>query len=200
MDKVKINLNYPAGATPLDPDEVNGLIPDISTQGELNIIEQGNILTGKNWAQKSKEDILTETFARKLHKNMYSDVWSWAGNYRQTQKTIGIDKEQISTQLHELMQNTKTWIEHQSYSWEEILARFHHKLVFIHPFPNGNGRYSRLHTELLATKNNQEIPTWGERTLHGGLTQDGEARIQYIRALKEADHKNLKPLIKFLKT
>jgi Fic-DOC domain mobile mystery protein B len=184
---------YPLGATPLDPDELNGLIPDfIEIQSELNI------LNGKSWAQKYKKQILNESFVRLLHKKMYGDVWSWAGTYRLTAKTIGIEASQISTQLLNLMKDTDTWIEHQSYDWPELLARFHHKLVFIHPFPNGNGRYSRLHTELLAEKYNQKIPTWGSKISNESLVNNTHVRSEYISSLKSADQKNYVPLIHFL--
>ncbi len=189
---MKFAPEYLPGATPLDPNEIEGLIPDIDNQGELNTLEQQNILNGKNWGLKYRKEILDEIFVRKLHKKMYGDVWKWAGTYRLTDKSIGIDKNQISTQVVELMRNTQTWIEFQSYPWNEILTRFHHQLVFIHPFPNGNGRYARLHTELLAEKYNQIIPTWGVRT-----NQD---RTEYICALKEADNKKFNRLIKFIES
>lgn len=190
---------YSPGATPLDPDELNGLIPDfIELQSELNILEQANILNGKSWAQKYKKEILIEAFVRLLHKKMYGDVWSWAGTYRLTAKTIGIEAYQISTQILNLMKDTEIWIEQQSYNWPELLARFHHKLVFIHPFPNGNGRYSRLHTELLAEKYNQKIPTWGSKKSKENLFNNTHVRSEYISSLKSADQKNYVPLIQFL--
>ncbi|MES2802755.1 MAG: mobile mystery protein B [Bdellovibrionota bacterium] len=187
---MKFTPEYLPGATPLDPNEIDGLIPDINNQGELNTMEQQNILIGKNWCLKYKKEILDEIFVRKLHKKMYGDVWKWAGTYRITDKSIGIDKNQISTRVVELMRNTQTWIEFESYPWREILSRFHHQLVFIHPFPNGNGRYARLHTELLAEKYNQLIPTWGARTK--------KDRAEYISALKKADNKQFDRLIKFI--
>ncbi len=190
---------YLTGATPLDPDELNGLIPDfIELQRELNILEQENILNGKNWAMKYKKEILDESFIRLLHKKMYGDVWSWAGTYRLTAKTIGIEASQISTQVLNLMKDAQTWIEHQSYDWPEILTRFHHRLVFIHPFPNGNGRHSRLHTELLAEKYKQKIPTWGARKSKENLFNNTPVRSEYIASLKSADQKNYTPLIRFL--
>lgn len=190
---------YLNGATPLDPDELNGLIPDfIELQIELNMLEQENILSGKNWALKYKKEILNESFTRLLHKKMYGDVWSWAGTYRLTAKTIGIDSSQISTQVLNLMKDTETWIANQSYGWPELLARFHHKLVFIHPFSNGNGRYSRLHTELLADKYNQKIPTWGAKKSKENLFNNTTIRTEYIGSLKSADQKNYAPLIRFL--
>jgi Fic-DOC domain mobile mystery protein B len=191
--------DYSLGATPLDPDELNGLIPDfIELQSELNILEQENILNGKSWATKYKKEILDEFFVRQLHKKMYGDVWKWAGTYRLTAKTIGIDSAQISMQVLNLMKDTQAWIEHQSYDWPELLTRFHHRLVFIHPFPNGNGRYSRLHTELLAEKYNQKIPTWGSKKNTGTLFKNSPVRSEYIASLKSADQKNIQPLMHFL--
>lgn len=190
---------YPKGATPLDPDELAGLIPRfISLQSELNIVEQENILNGKNWALKYKKDLLDETFARNLHKKMYQDVWKWAGQYRKSQKTIGIEAHQIPTQIPALMKDTKTWIELGSYSWPEIMARFHHRLVLIHPFVNGNGRYARLHTELLAQRFQQKIPSWGAQSFKGVLEKESEIRKQYIECLQMADQKKFKGLIHFI--
>ena len=196
---MKFQPEYPKGSTPLDPDELNGLIPDdIITQSELNFLEQQNIIEGKSWALKYRKEILDESFVRLLHKRMYGDVWAWSGQYRTTQKSIGIDSSQISTQVFILMKDVQTWIEHQSYNWTEILAHFHHRLVFIHPFPNGNGRYSRLHTDLLAAKYNQQIPTWGAACVNGDINQEGGIRERYIQALKQADQKKFDELIHFL--
>ncbi len=196
---MKWKVEYPAGATPLDPDEMNGLIPIfISTQNELNILEQENILAGKNWLLKTKKELLAESFVRELHKKMYSDVWKWAGQYRRTQKTIGIEAAQISTQIKNLMLDTKTWMDQKSYPWAEIFARFHHRLVFIHPFANGNGRYARFHTEALALKYEQKVPSWGENKFSGNLNKDSQLRSEYITALQQADQRNFHSLIAFL--
>lgn len=191
--------DYPKGATLLDPDELAGLIPQfISLQRELNIVEQENILSGKNWALKYKKDLLDETFVRSLHKKMYQDVWRWAGEYRKSQKTIGIEFHQISTQIALLMKDTKAWIEHESYSWPELLARFHHKLVYIHPFVNGNGRFARLHTELLAQRFEQKVPSWGALSFKGELGTESEIRKRYIEGLQLADQKKFKNLVDFI--
>ncbi len=190
---------YLKGATPLDPDELAGLIPQfISIQSDLNIVEQENILNGKNWALKYKKSLLEETFVRTLHKKMYQDVWKWAGQYRKTQKTIGIEAHQVPIQLTLLMNDVKTWIDLESYDWPELLARFHHRLVFIHPFVNGNGRFARLHTELLAHRHHQKIPSWGAQSFKGELERESEMRKQYIECLKMADQKKLNGLIQFI--
>lgn len=195
-----IRLNYPSGATPLDPDELHGLIPDyITSQRDLNLAEQRNILDAKNWAGKTKDDILAEAFVRKLHKKMYGNIWRWAGQYRQSDKNIGdIHFSQVSSQIFMLLQNAQSWIDLQAYPWPETLARFHHRLVYIHPFPNGNGRYARLHTELLAQKYSQAIPTWGSQRSQGLLDADGETRNNYITALQEADGRRFSGLIAFM--
>jgi Fic-DOC domain mobile mystery protein B len=193
------NPQYPKGATPLDPDELNGLIPQfISIQSELNVVEQENILNGKNWALKYKKDLLDETFARTLHKKMYQNVWKWAGQYRKSQKTIGIEAHQIPIQIALLMKDAKTWIELKSYPWPELLARFHHRLVFIHPFVNGNGRHARLHTELLANRFDQRVPSWGAHSFKGELERECEIRKQYIECLQMADQKKFNGLISFI--
>lgn len=201
---MNLKLNYPKGATPLDPDEIAGLIPDfITTQSELNALEQKNILDGKNWLDsilnKNSKEILSESFTRNLHDKMFNEVWRWSGRYRVSAKSIGIvEASQISTEVHTIMENTKSWIEFEAYSWPEIMARFHHRLVHIHPFPNGNGRYSRLHTEALAMKNNQPIPTWGEKQYSGQLSNNSEIRNKYIEALQLADARSFNQLVHFL--
>ena len=46
-----MNFEYPAGATPLDPDEAAGLIPrHIDNHGQLNEWELANIVKGEQWA------------------------------------------------------------------------------------------------------------------------------------------------------
>src|ERR1700679_2992821 len=100
----KLNIEYPPGATPLDPNEIDGLIPSfITTQGELNLLERENILEATAWALNRKhEDILTVSFAYSLHKKMFNRVWKWAGQQRHSNKNIGVMKEQIATQLGQL--------------------------------------------------------------------------------------------------
>lgn len=195
-------FEYPEGSTPLNPDELSGLIPDfISLQSELNALEQQNILSAKSWLglHLHKKDILSEAFVRELHRQMFSDVWRWAGKYRTSEKNIGsVLPEQISTQIHLLMKNTKTWIQYSSYSWPELLARFHHRLVFIHPFANGNGRFARLHTEALAIQNNQTLPSWGALSFSGVLDSNSELRLKYIESLRQADQNRFELLTHFL--
>ncbi len=198
----KFTLIYPLGATPLDPNEIEGLIPDyITTQGELNILEQQNIIEGMDWAERQKKpDVLNITFNYKLHEKMFNQVWKWAGKQRTTDKNIGFHWQQIPTQLNHLFENTRYWIKNNTYKWDELATRFHHKLVFIHVFPNGNGRHARLMTDILLKSNSQEPFTWGEKMQSSPIEVEGKIRKAYISALKKSDRNDFTDLIKFVKS
>jgi Fic-DOC domain mobile mystery protein B len=191
-------LTYPPGATPLDPDEAKALIPrHISTQGQLNEWEHQNILEGQEWAfNRRKKDLLTREFMGLLHKKMFGNTWQWAGTLRRTEKNIGVAPEEIGVRLQELCDDVRAQLKVRSYSMREIAARFHHRLVYIHPFPNGNGRFARLMADLLLVENNEVPFTWGE----GDLVAAGELRDRYITALREADARNYQPLFNFMHT
>ena len=141
-----------------------------------------------------KENILTEKFILDVHKKMFNDVWSWAGKFRKTNKNIGVDKYQINIRLRHLIDDCKYWINHETYSDEEIAIRFKHELVSIHLFPNGNGRHSRLMADIMM-KNifKKPIFSWGQKN----LVNKSSARKQYIKFLKNADNGNIKDLIEF---
>jgi Fic-DOC domain mobile mystery protein B len=139
------------GATDLDPDELTGLIPThLIHQFELNQWEQMNISKAVQWlTSKKSKNVLSEEFCRQLHKKMFDETWSWAGTFRRTDKNIGVDWTQISVSLKNLLEDTQYWMAHDVYSTNEIGARFHHKLVLVHCFANGNGRHARLMTDAL---------------------------------------------------
>ncbi|MCB0362545.1 MAG: mobile mystery protein B, partial [Bdellovibrionales bacterium] len=180
----------PDGATPLDSNELEGLIPRyISTRGELNILEQENILEGEAWVKNKKKDLLTEVFFRRLHREMFKNVWKWAGEYRKTGKNIGVVHENISTELKKLCDDVQYWIKYKTYSWDEIGAHFHHRLVVIHPFPNGNGRFARLMTDALLESNGQKSFSWGLVGLECMKVNADEVRKNYLAALRDADDK-----------
>ena len=152
------------GATALDPDEIEGLrIDSISTQAELNFAEQQSILDSSEWIfSKHHKNILNEQFFKRLHKKMFQSVWKWSGSFRKSNKNIGVEPHLIAVEIKKLCEDCQYWIEHQSYDWDEIAARFHHKVVWIHPFPNGNGRFSRILTDILLKKHNQPKLSWGK--------------------------------------
>ena len=198
----KLKPKYAPGATPLDLNEIKGLIPDyITTQKELNVLEQQNIIEGMNWAEQQKNpDVLSITFNYKLHKQMFNQVWKWAGKPRTTDKNIGVHWQQIPTQLDNFFKNTQYWIENKIYKWDELAVRFHHKLVSIHSFPNGNGRHARLMTDILLKSNNQKPFTWGEKINSSPIETEGKSRKAYLSALKKSDRNNFTDLIKFAKS
>ena len=194
----KLKIEYPLGATPLDPNELGGLIPKyITNQGELNLHERNNIVEAVEWALGRKShDCLNISFCLALHKKMFSKVWKWAGQARVTDKNIGVPKEQIIMKLIPLFDDTNYWIENETYSFDEIGARFHHRLVSIHTFPNGNGRHARLMTEVLQTVNREKPFTWGSSDLYGS---ESEARKDYLAALRQADQGDYKLLLAFVR-
>ena len=199
----RFKFEYAPGATPLDPDETAGLIPDyITTQGELNLLERDNILEATNWAFKKKHsDILTVTFVMDLHKRMFNRVWKWAGKQRGSNKNIGVAKEQIGNELGALLGNVDYWIKNKTYNWDELGARFHFKLVWIHVFANGNGRHGRLMTDILMQANGQEPFYWGmKRNVGSSIDVKSELRKEYIEALKLADQNDLSKLVQFVRS
>jgi len=177
----------PDGATPIDPDEINGLkFSHVQTRDQLNELEQANILSGLAWLRKQKDSaVLSESFVRELHERLFGDVWEWAGQFRLTEKNIGCDPIQISVQLRNLIDDTRYWIEYSVFPDKEIAARFHHRLVQIHPFPNGNGRHSRIMADAVLT-----IILGGDPIdWTGGHSLDSmtDRRKKYIEALRSAD-------------
>jgi Fic-DOC domain mobile mystery protein B len=196
-----IKLEYPEGATPLDPNEMEGLIPShISTQGQLNEAEQANIISARDWLAKGKhKSLITDSFIRTLHKQMFSDVWKWAGQYRKTDKNIGVSSHQIATDIRQLCDDTVYWIKNKTYPWDELGARFHHKLVSIHAFANGNGRHARMMTDALLLVNNEKVFTWGAQSKNE-TGQEDDSRKAYLEALREADQNKFTKLIKFVRS
>jgi Fic-DOC domain mobile mystery protein B len=157
------------GQTPLTPEEVEGLVPShITLRGELNEVEQANIIQAQNWA----------------------------GKFRTSGKNIGVDAYKIQTELKELIDNTAYWIEHETFEPDEIAARFHHKLVYIHPYPNGNGRHARMAADLLLRSLGQQPFTWGSEN----QTNPSETRADYIAALRAADNHDYDKLLEFVRS
>jgi Fic-DOC domain mobile mystery protein B len=191
-------MDYPDGATPLNPNEMDGLrFKHVSTRGELDQLEQANITEGMTWLDKQKTpDVLTERFICNLHKQLLGDVWEWAGSFRKTEKNIGVDPFQIAIQLRQLLDNVRYWIENDTYLPRELAARFHHRLVSIHAFPNGNGRHARIMADAVLTKlMNEPGIDWA-----GGykLENMNERRNEYIAALRAADGHDFSALLKFV--
>jgi len=194
-----IDFEYPEGATPLDPDEIDGLLlTHITTRGELDRWEQDNILKAVAWLDQTKpDDILNEAFIKRLHQRMLGDVWRWAGKLRLRDKNIGVPWWRISTDLKTLFDDAEWWIEETVYTSDEKAVRFHHRLVSIHPFHNGNGRHARLMADLL-NENLLGHPrfSWGGHD----ISKISDTRRRYINALHSADQSDYTPLMEFARS
>ena len=166
----------------------------ITTRGELNELETKGIADAEIWLLKNKKDILNETFIKNLHKKMFGNIWKWAGSFRTSERNIGVAPYEIQPKLRILLDDVKFWIDNQTFSPKEIAIRFHHRLVQIHPFPNGNGRISRLMADLLMKQFDLPALNWGS----GNLTEISELRKEYISALREADNGNYSLLLSFI--
>ena len=187
------------GGTPLDPDQTNGLIPNhITTMAELDVVEDLNIGRGLEWLNRQKSsDYLSTEFLDTLHRKLFGDVWKWAGTHRKGMVNLSkVDRFQIRIELKNLFDDVKVWIDSQSIEWDQIVAEFHHRLVCIHPYPNGNGRISRIMTECLQ-KRNGKIPSTWMNSLNSTPT---ERRDLYISALRSADGGDYSSLVDFIKS
>jgi len=189
-------MHEPVGGTILDPDEKDGLLfRHIDTRVELDQMEQINIQQGMLWLLRKRvtvDDLLCESFVRQLHRKLFGQVWKWAGSYRLTEKNIGIAPEQVVVQLRLLMDDTRFWIINSVFKPQELALRFHHRLVYIHPFPNGNGRLSRIMADAILTKILAENPIkWGEKSINS----EGSIRSNYINALRRADKSDYSVLL-----
>jgi Fic-DOC domain mobile mystery protein B len=195
-----MKFNYPYGATPINEDEASDLIPThIIFAEELNEYEEQNIIKAsiKYFPKHYQYDeILIFDFLLRVHKDMFNETWKWAGKIRKSMKNIGVDISQIYEQTKNLCKDVKYWIENNTYSFDEIGVRFHHRLVQIHLFPNGNGRHARFITDLLLKNTGNLVFTWGSKDLY----HKSEARTNYINALHKADVNDYIPLLKFVRT
>jgi Fic-DOC domain mobile mystery protein B len=195
-----MEFQYAIGATPLDPDEAAGLVPvHITTQTDLNAWEQANIVLADRWAARQKKRaLLDEGFVRDLHRQMFNRTWQWAGTFRQSNKNIGVEWTQIAVKLRDLLENTRFQIKNHVFKEDEVAVRFHHQLVLIHAFPNGNGRHSRLMSDLLSMRLGQPRLTWGGN--NASLTPVSVILDRYLLALRAADQGQIDGLIAFARS
>jgi Fic-DOC domain mobile mystery protein B len=198
-----LNQKYSDGNTPIRPEEAEQLIPRISTMGELNEYEALNLLRAREWAFDSRTmkstDPLEEPYVRELHHRMFDNVWKWAGTYRQTERNIGCDPEEIMQRIPQLLANTRYWLENKTFSTEEALLRFHHQLTRIHPFTNGNGRHARMIADVVAVKYGRTEFSWGAEK---DLVAQGDARTRFLAALRtlDANENDVKSLLEFARS
>ena len=195
-----LDLEYTEGQTPINEDEKDGLkIRSISTMEELDQFEQQNIEEAMEWAYGrsfTPEQVLEVKFIQSVHKRMFKHVWKWAGEFRASEKNLGVPYYAIRQHLNTLLDDCQFWIKHETFSPEEIAIRFKHRMVSIHLFPNGNGRHSRLMADiLLKALDDSQTFTWGRKTLRRGID-----RSVYLKALRAADDGNIEPLVEFSKS
>jgi len=189
--------------TPLTPEEALDLIPSITLRTQLNELERYNIAQARAWAlreaKRGRLDVASDLFPRELHRRMFSRVWKWAGRYRTTPRNLGWEAHRITEGMKNLMEDFKTWVQFETYSGHEAVVRLHHKMVVIHPWPNGNGRHSRLMADvcLFAYFPNTTPLTWGSGS---DLLNANSARSRYIDALRSADNNDFAPLLAFAKS
>lgn len=194
------------GQTPLDDDDLRGLrLTYIATRGELDAAEQGNIVAGRAWATgrvRTIDEILDDRFLRSLHREMFGDVWRWAGRYRQTGKNIGIDWPQIPEAVRNLCGDARVWCAAAPGAAERDSAavEFHHRLVFIHPFVNGNGRHARFAADIVVAAIGRPVFTWGGQSPVVPTAAGDPVRNSYLDALRLADRGDLQPLVAFARS
>lgn len=185
------------GHTALSDEDRQSLIPTyIASRGELFDAEQRNISEALLRRPPVPSELLDDNYLRGLHRAMFGDVWKWAGTYRLRETNLGIDPSQIPTAVHDLTYDTRTWLEQHVYEPDELAVRFHHRLVFIHPFPNGNGRHGRVAADYLIRGLGREPFSWGA----GLSVETEELRAAYIGALKRADLSEIADLLAFARS
>lgn len=188
----------PDGATQLGPDEIVGLkFSHVTTRDELNELEHANIQQGLLWLTRHHGgDILSAEFVCELHKRLFGDVWEWAGTFRQHETDIGVEPSRITAPLHNLLEDARCWTENDTYVPLEAAGRFHHRMVSIHLFPNGNGRHARIAADAFLEHYFDHPPIAWE----GRFNQQADAthRNAYLNALRNADRGEFEPLLKFV--
>lgn len=196
-----LNQGLPDGATPLSPDEMEALIPaGITTRTQLNEFEQANIDRAAIWAfgkKRNVSDILTVDFCNSLHRRMLSRVWGWAGEFRRHEVNVGnVDPLHIPVEYRKLMDDAAAWVEFSTYPPDELCMRLHRRMVWIHPYPNGNGRHSRMMADLVSRSLENPRFTWGS----SNLVNPTETRTRYLQALRQADVNEFGPLVEFARS
>jgi len=197
--EVTLELHEPSGATTLTPDELLGLkAKHITNRAELNELEGANIVEGLTWLERRPKsfDVLTDDAAREVHKRLFGKIWDWAGVYRLTEKNIGVPVWNISTEMRACLDDACYWRENGTYEPLEAAARLHHKLVWIHPFANGNGRWARIMADTYLARIDEDI--FLDWSGGGTLTADSDHRARYITALRAADRYEFRPLVEFV--
>lgn len=191
-----MTFNEVESATPIADEELEGLIPaHVQTRLELNEWEHANIEEANEWLRNTRlEEVTSIQFLRKLHRKMFERTWRWAGEFRRTNKNLGVPKERIWPELKNVCEDINFWLDHETFTIREIAVRFHHRVVSVHPFANGNGRHSRLAADTLLLSYGLPRFDWGGRH----LDEATNIRTRYITSLREADRGSYRALYEFV--
>lgn len=195
-------LTEPSGATPLTDEERRGLRLPVLTRAELNQVEAENISRAMTWLFLSGRrlrpaSVIREAWLAGLHRRMYDQVWTWAGKYRTADRNLGVPYWQVRMDMRTLETDAQSWLADTSpsrFGLDECAVRFGYRLVVIHPFPNGNGRWARLASDALVAALGGRRFTWGGAS----LAEPSQVRRAYIAALQTADRTgDFEPLMAF---
>lgn len=174
----------PEVETPID---VSGLKrKSIGTRAELNRAEAENIrkvVVKYLAARPSKRSApLTLSWVKTLHKQMFGDVWNWAGQFRTENLGLGCDWHQVPAQLQTLLDDLAFWSDLEIPRLDQAV-RLHHRAARIHPFADGNGRWARMLANLWLKRFDHPITRWPEET--SGETS--VIRREYLDAIRACD-------------
>lgn len=169
------------------------------TDKDINQAELLGIAAASEWVARARLDVTEVKFWQRLHKEMFGEVWDWAGKWRHNYPNIGVSPENIQPQLKRLRDDLAFWLsERCDMGLLEILARFHHRVVYIHPFPDGNGRWGRVLTDALATRQfGLDALVWAA-TSDDLRDLDSPQRKKYIAAVQAGDSGDIDPLMHYV--
>lgn len=191
-------LDVPEGASPIG--DSSGLIPEgVVTYADLCAVEAENILQAINKHLRQRKNPgrawFTEEYLRKVHRDMFGDVWKWAGSYRESQCNIGVQPYQIREEIRKLCGDIQYWHSLKEHSMPvlERAVRVHHRLAWIHAFPNGNGRHARMTADIFLHSYGHLLPIWPS----SDISAPGDTRAHYLAALRSADGGDFKPLMTY---
>ncbi len=181
------------GETPIDISDLK--VKGISNRAQLSVVEAENIrkvivkyLSKRPTRKMAPFDL---SWFKRLHKQMFGDVWRWAGRIRREDLNIGVRWSLIETSLQELADDLAYW-ERDGTNVLERATRLHYRAVFIHPFQNGNGRWARMLANILLKRNDGSVTEWPDPELGDAASS---IRGEYLTALQAADHGEIEPLM-----
>jgi Fic-DOC domain mobile mystery protein B len=185
------------GNAPITQEEQSRLLPSVSARAQLNEIERLGINAARVWAMRGavlqRGDLLTEAFARELHRRMFGGVWRGAGRYRTAERVPGWEASRIAEGVRMFLDDAEGWIRFSTYPLHEAAVRLHHRLAAIRPWSNGNGRHARLLADIVVASHGDEPLTWGSAS----GAAPGSARARYADAIRAADAGDMGPLVGF---